>query len=378
MSDEDYWKNAFGDGFNTFKLRSSWGQAGNLTALEQTDRLSEYFPVNVGGLDGLVPSSKRGNENVKPERQDEFEIGFDASFVNGRIGLEFTYYNQKITDLLLNEVLAPSTGFTNQFSNVGEMKNNGVEVLVRAAAIKNESFTWDVTATLTTNDNEVTSTGGDGNILILDGSFATSAVIEGESLGVFYRQFYARDENGNITLDENGRPSTGTTEDGNNRKVIGDPNPDWFGSLINEFSYRNFNLRLQLDAVQGYDVFNWNRRLLDNTLFGGGPQAGEELLGNLPKGYGRSQGGIFEEFVEDGSFVKLREFSLSYDWQPKNWGSVENIRISFVGRNLISWDSYSGWDPETNTPGQSNGVRGFDFAAVPIPATYQLGISMSF
>lgn len=111
-------------------------------------------------------------------------------------------------------------------------------------------------------------------------------------------------------------------------------------------------------------------------IFGGGSNVGEELLGNLPKGYGGAQAGIFEEFVEDGSFVKLRELSLSYTIaEPIKY--IDEIKLSLVGRNLVSWDDYSGWDPEVNTGGQSN-VRGFDFGAVPIPRTYQFGINLSF
>ena len=97
----------------------------------------------------------------------------------------------------------------------------------------------------------------------------------------------------------------------------------------------------------------------------------------IPKGYGGAQANIFEEFVEDGSFVKLREVSLSYNFAPK-WDFIDNVALSLVGRNLVSWDNYSGWDPEVSAAGQSNGVRGFDFATVPIPKTYQFGINVSF
>ncbi|MEL6918401.1 MAG: SusC/RagA family TonB-linked outer membrane protein, partial [Bacteroidota bacterium] len=199
----------------------------------------------------------------------------------------------------------------------------------------------------------------------------------GQPLGVFFRSFYNRDDNGNIILDGEGLPTAGTAEDGGNAIVIGDPNPEWFGSLINEFVYKNFKLRIQLDAVQGFDILNFNRRLADNGIFGGGPNVGQELLGNLPKGLGGRQAGIFEEFVEDGSFVKLREVGLSYTFYPKK-SFINSLEFSLVGRNLISWDDYTGYDPEVNTPGQSNGVRGFDFASVPIPRTYQLGLNFSF
>ncbi|MDC6367558.1 MULTISPECIES: SusC/RagA family TonB-linked outer membrane protein [Flavobacteriaceae] len=376
ISDEDFWKNTFGSTISLFKLRASWGQAGNLTALGAFDRFSVYNPSALTGSVSLIPSTAQGNENLKPERQDEIEFGFDAGLLDNRLGIEFSYYKQKVTDLLLPRVLAPSSGFGSRFENVGNLENTGVEILLRGAPIKSENFNWDITATFSKNKNEVTSVAGGGR-LALSGSFSTNYVIEGEPLGVFYRQFYARNEDGSIALDDDGYPFRGTTEDGESSKVLGDPNPDWFGSLINEFSYKNFDLRVQFDAVQGFDVFNWNRRLLDNVIFGGGAQVGEELLGNLPKGYGSAQASIFEEFVEDGSFVKLREIALSYNFNPK-WEHIDNVKISLVGRNLISWDDYSGWDPEVSAAGQSNGVRGFDFSTVPIPRTYQLGFNVSF
>ncbi|MBW8243171.1 SusC/RagA family TonB-linked outer membrane protein [Muricauda oceani] len=376
ISDEDFWQDTFGSTFNLLKLRASWGQAGNLTALGAFDRFSIYNPSALTGSVSLTPSTAQGNEDLKPERQDEIELGFDAGLFDNRLGIEFSYYKQKVTDLLLPRVLAPSSGFGSRFENVGNLENTGVEVLLRGAPIRTPDFSWDVTATFSQNKNEVTNVAGGGR-LTLAGSFSTNYVIEGEPLGVFYRQFYARNEDGSIALDENGYPYRGTTEDGESSKVIGDPNPDWFGSLINEFSYKNFGLRVQFDAVQGYDVFNWNRRLLDNVVFGGGYNVGQELLGNRPKGYGSAQANIFEEFVEDGSFVKLREVALSYNFKP-NWEYIDNVKFSLVGRNLISWDDYSGWDPEVSAAGQSNGVRGFDFATVPIPRTYQLGVNVSF
>ncbi|MBC6997285.1 SusC/RagA family TonB-linked outer membrane protein [Cytophaga sp. FL35] len=376
ISEEDFWENTFGDTFSTFKLRGSWGQAGNLTALSAFQRFTLLSPISINGSPGLIPNTQQGDLDIAPERQEEIEFGFDAGFLNNRLGVELTYYKQEVTDLLLPRELSPSTGYSSRIENVGNLENTGLEVLLKGAPVKSEDFTWDITATYSKNENEVTSVAGGGQFA-LAGSFATNYVIEGEPLGVFYRQFYARDADGNIALDENGYPFTGTTEDGSSSKVIGNPNPEWFGSLINEFSYKNVDLRVQFDAVQGFDVFNWNRRLMDNVIFGGGYNVGQELQGNLPKGYGGAQAGIFEEFVEDGSFVKLRELALSYNLQEP-FESVDNIKISLIGRNLISWDDYSGWDPEINTAGQSNGVRGFDFAGVPIPRTYQLGLSVNF
>ncbi|WP_445731641.1 SusC/RagA family TonB-linked outer membrane protein [Mariniflexile sp.] len=378
LSEEDFWEHTFGDTFNTFKLRTSWGQAGNLTALSAFQRFTLFNPSAFNGATSLTPSTQQGDLNIAPERQDEFEVGFDVGFLNNRIGVEFTYYKQSVTDLLLPRELSPSTGFGNRIENVGNLQNRGLELLLRATPLKSKDFSWDVTATYSKNENEVTKVAGGGQ-LVLDGSFATNWVIEGEPLGVFYRQFYARDADGSISLNGQGLPFRGTNPDGSSSKVVGDPNPEWFGSLINEFSYKDFTFRVQFDAVQGFDIFNWNRRLLDNPAFGGGSNAGQALLGNIPKGLGSTSGNanIFEEFVEDGSFVKLRELAISYNLRQP-FRSIDSIQFSLVGRNLISWDDYSGWDPEINSAGQSNGVRGFDFAGVPIPRTYQFGINVSF
>lgn len=375
ISQEEFFKRTFGNNISNLKLRASWGQAGNLTAIGAFDRFLNYNPFALGGVSGVVSSTLLGNENLAPEIMEEFEYGFDASFWNDRVGLEFSVFNQQISDLLLQREVASSTGFTTRFENVGRMQNKGIELLLRINPIRTKDFNWDITTTYTRIRNEVLEVVGEQ--VVLPGSFSTSVVRAGEPIGVFFQGFYARDANGNIALDANGFPFRGVTEEGRNVKVIGDPNPDWFGSVINDFSYKNFSFRMQWDAVIGFDVFNWNRRLLDNALFGGGVNAGRELLGEIPKGTGGVQAGIFEEFVEDGSFVKLRELAIGYNYKPKG-NAIQNVRFSLVGRNILSIDNYTGWDPEINTPGQSNGVRGFDFGGVPIPRTIQLGVNLTF
>ena len=374
ISEEDFWRDGMGEYFNTLKLRAAWGQSGGLTALPAFSRFTNFIPSSLNGQNSLLIGTRLGNVSASPEKQSEVEVGFDAGLLDGRLGVEFTYYKQKVSDLLLNRELAPSSGFASRFESVGTLENTGIEVLLRANPIRTNDLNWNVTVTYTSNENEITNVAGQQ--FALAGTFSTNYVIEGESLGVFYRQFYARDDAGNILLNEAGYPFTGRNPDGSSSKVIGDPNPQWYGSFINELSYKNFDFRIQFDAVQGFDVFNWNRRLLDNVIFGGGANVGEELLGNRPKGFGSAQASIFEEFVEDGSFVKLRELSLGYAIdEPFKY--VNRVKLYLVGRNLFSWDDYSGWDPEINTSAQGN-VRGMDFGAVPIPRTYEVGLNVSF
>jgi hypothetical protein len=165
------------------------------------------------------------------------------------------------------------------------------------------------------------------------------------------------------------------------RKIIGDPNPEWFGSFVSDLRYKKLSFRFQLDAMFGFDVYNWNRITQNNV--GQGAIAEREIRGELPRGYvGSIAGGVTgqriqEEHVEDGSFVKLREIALGYDI-GRLGRAFQNVNIGLIGRNLISFDDYQGYDPETNSAGQTDRVRGDDFGNVPIPITVQFRLGAKF
>ncbi|MEM9664291.1 MAG: SusC/RagA family TonB-linked outer membrane protein [Bacteroidota bacterium] len=403
MSDEPFW-DGFVDTVDLFKLRASWGQSGNLTGIGPFERFTNYNPVALDGLPGVIPSTALGNPDIKPETQTELEVGFDLS-VLGRLGVEFTFYDQTVDDLLLSRTLSPSTGAASQIQNVGQLTNRGVELLVRANVVDTRDLDVNLTAIYSANRNEVTDLDGDGFGI---GGFGSQWALEGQPLGVFYWRAYARDENGDLLLtpsddpsgpnlpqaergdqvdvtdpdaaiirrDENGQPTGALL-----RILVGDPNPDWTGSLITEVDYRQFGFRMQWDAVQGFDVFNWNRRNYDRHNYRGGFEYGQELEegSTIPKGTANARGSglITEEYVEDGSFVKLREIALSYTLTPPApW--IQSVRLTLSGRNLISIDDYRGYDPEISISGRDTGVRGFDFGAVPIPRSYSLGVTLGF
>ena len=397
ISDEDFWQESIGSMVNSLKLRAAWGQAGNLTALAPYQIFTNYNQLNYNGNIGYFPSSLQGNADLKPERQTEREFGFDLGVFNGRLGLEFTYYNQDIEDLLIGRTLSPSTGFVNRFDNVGTMTNKGFEMLLRVKPVEGD-FNWNITATLSQNKNKVTYV--EGTRLAL-GMFGTSVAQTDEALGVFYGTFFATDTNGDRLLDANGfvqrarghyvdrELSNGQTVqvpvqdyDANGqptgailKKIIGDPNPDFVASITNEFEYKNFGIRFQFDFVQGNDVMSWDKRM--GYLFKGGQQTAQELRGEVPQGSSRPNFFVFESFIEDGSYIKMREISLYYNLILKNQ-VVDNIKFTASGTNLFSIDDYYGFDPEVNTEGQSNGVRGQDMANVPIPQVYKLGVIVNF
>ncbi|MCC9167828.1 SusC/RagA family TonB-linked outer membrane protein [Pontibacter harenae] len=384
ISNENFWQ-GLTDIIPVLKFRASYGQAGNLTAIGAYDRYTNYNPVSLPGMPGVISSTLLGNAGIKPERQTETEVGADMSFFGGRLGLEFSYYHKDVKDLLLFVGLTPSSGFLNQYANIGTMTNKGFELLVTAAPIQKQNLKWTSTVTFSRNRNEVNNI--PGGLLTFAGGFGQVAAVNGYPIGAFYSTYFARNPDGSLLLTPAGLPQservgrnadTGQPTGATRSKVIGDPNPDWTGSFINELSIgKGLSLRAQLDASYGADVFNFTRRVGERDLYGGLASYEPELRGEVPKGTSAALFGIFENYIEDGSYIKLREISVAYDFKPAFLNN-NNVRVSLAGRNLFSIDNYSGYDPEVNAAGQTTAVRGFDFVEVPIPRTYALGVNVSF
>ncbi|MDP6456620.1 MAG: SusC/RagA family TonB-linked outer membrane protein [Candidatus Marinimicrobia bacterium] len=387
ISDEDFWTVS---AINNLKIRAAWGQAGNLTAIGPFDRLTNYSAVSIHGKSGLISPSQIGNADLRPERQTETEFGIDLAMFNNRLGLEFTSYIQEIEDLLVERTLAPSTGAGSRIENIANMTNKGIEIQLTGSPVITKDFNWTTTFTFSSNINEVSGIEGE---MIGIGNFGFSKAMNGQPLGVFRQSYFARNPDGSLLLDANGIPQRerGSVDaNGNNvperdadgqptgailQKVIGDPNADYIASWINELKYGNLTFRAQFDAVQGFDVLSWDSRMF--FRFGGGEQTGKELNGEEVKGTGRAKFGIAESYIEDGSFTKLRELSVSYLWaNPIN--GLSGLRFTVAGRNLISFDNYSKWDPEVNMDAQSNGSRGGIMGLIPIPRTLKIGITATF
>ena len=393
LSGADYWESlGVSSWWNLFKLRMAYGESGNLTGIGPYDRFNSYSSIAFLGKTSFFSSSTLANTTVKPERQTELEFGTDLGFMNNRIGIQFNYYIKEVDDLLINRVIAPTTGFSSLLDNFGSLENKGFEVVLNLGLMQKNDFRWDLTGIYNQNRNKAVRIGQALTLLSTNGG-APVAILEGQPIGVFYGTFFARDANGNqikntsdIPVTERGTQNSAldytTQRDANGlptgtvlRKVIGDPNPDYTASLVNELSYKRFNLRVQFDAVQGVDVFNADWRTRQGV--GNGKVAEQEQRGEIPRGYILGVYGIEEWRIDDGSFVKLREVSLGYDF-----GKVSNVfsglSVLFSGRNLFSWDDYKGYDPEVNAGGQSTILRGIDFGAVPIPRTFSLSIQAKF
>lgn len=396
ISEHEFWKKSKLSKFWNFaKLRLAYGESGNLTGIGAFSRFNTYSSNTFVSRTALSSNTTLANSLVKPERQKEIEFGVDLGFFNSRLNVQANIYNKKVEDMLINRFIAPTTGFSSLLDNFGSLENKGVELVINAKVMQKKDFSWSATAIYNRNRNKAVKI-GQALTLLSTNQGAPVAIIEGQPIGVFYGAFFALDANGGLVKNGSGfpqgergiqngalnytvtrDPSTGLPIGTNPlvRRIIGDPNPDWTGSLVNEFSYKKLSLRVQLDAVQGVDVFNADWRTRQGV--GNGKEAEKEQTGVYPRGYINSFYAAIEQWrVDDGSFVKLREVSLSYAFG--NLKMFKDVTLSVSGRNLISWDNYKGYDPEVNAGGQSTILRGIDFGSVPIPKTFSVALSAKF
>ena len=395
VSEQEFWKQmSLSKIWDFAKLRVAYGQSGNLTGIGAYSRFNSYSGNSFVSRAALTSSTVLANELVKPERQTELEFGIELGFLQGRINLQTNIYKKDVKDLLLNRFIAPTTGYSSFLNNFGSLQNNGFELMLTGKPIQNKNMSWTITGIYNQNRNKAKNI-TQALTLLATNAGAPVAIIEGQPIGVFYGAFFALDASGNLVKNAAGFPQgeRGTQSgpldyvvirDANGlpvtsnpllRKVIGDPNPDYTASLVSEFTYKKASLRFQLDAVQGVDVFNADWRTRQGV--GNGKEAEKEQTGVYPRGYISSFYATVEQWrIDDGSFVKLRELSLSYSFGKLKW--FKDITASVAGRNLISWDKYKGYDPEVNSGGQSTVLRGIDFGSVPIPKTFSVGVSAKF
>jgi TonB-linked SusC/RagA family outer membrane protein len=421
VSGTDFWsKLKISNWWDLAKVRLAYGESGNLTGIGAYDRFNTYSSSSFNSRTALNSGTRLANENVKPERQQELEFGLDLAFLRNRLGLTLNVYNKKVKDLLINRLVAPTSGFSSLQDNIGKLENKGFEVVLTGTPVQNKDFNWNITGIYNHNRNKVINT-GQPLILFATNGGAPVAIIEGQPLGVFYGTFFALQPGGSFSKNSIGLPNNtglilgstsiprvaygtqnstlvytqqdyltggpggqGIPQGAPLRKIIGNPNPKYTASLTNELNYKNLSLRIQIDAAKGIDVFNADFRTRQGV--GNGKIVELEQTGQIPRGtvsvYSPSAAiptgiyGIEQWRVDNGSYTKLRELSLSYN--IGNIKFLQSLTVSFSGRNLVSWDKYIGYDPEVNAGGQSTLLRGIDFGAVPIPKTFSIGIQAKF
>ena len=380
ISDEPWFRNsAIGKPFSSLRFRSALGYAGNQPSLANAyASLDSYVKLVNNDHVGVVNSLTLGNDSLRPERQREIEFGADMGFWQDRINLEATVYSKKVTDALLPRPLPTSSGYTRKFDNIGEISNKGFELLARTRNISRSNLRWTSTVTYSRNRNKLEKLIGAPFTL----GYA-NRVEQGQPIGYFYSELPQFNADGSVALDAAGlivRSPVATRVSGK----VGDPNPKWLGSFLNEIQIgKRLQLRALLDGSFGGDVLNFTKRTLDT--FGTSAEAALELLpvgdpNRVAPGYARSKRFFYGFYAEDGTYVKLREVSATFDLAPNLARVVKaaGLAVTISGRNLHTWTDYTGFDPEMNLFGQLTVERGNDFGTYPIPRQYSIGLRATY
>ncbi len=405
------------------KLRVAYGEAGNEPPAYVTS--GTYFSQIFGGIaqgtgetptqngiGGLLTSGQKPADVLRPERSKELEAGFDLGLLHDRADAALTYYNSKTVDVILPTPLAPSTGYSQQYSNAAQFRNRGIEATLNMRPIQKPDYGWEVGLQWARNRGVVLTLNGPQYIF-----FGSGVAQVGQEIGVLRSQGYihcglsdptllggavgtacAGAPRGAMYIDATGFPVTDP-----NQRILANPNPRWTGNVRSAFRYRKLQISGLLDIRHGGVVPNdvkgalWSygthidtqqRATCDGTTCTGntkvfgkggwfdGPVVGPGAGMAVPIGeswYRQSDApcpfsGIEEACLEPHGYVKLREISVTYTldalWVQRTLG-LGSIDLRVSGRNLKTWTKWTGYDPETSGGGSTDPIQGSEYFGNP-------------
>lgn len=396
---------------SNLKLRASYGVTGNPSIIPYQSLASFesiYAAVGTEQVGAIVPR-QLANPDLKWESSYQTNFGIDLGFINNRVNLTLDYYNIDTKDLILGDSSAPEYfGLANltALRNVGEINNKGFEVTLNTKNVITDNFSWSTDLNWSQNRNEVITL-IEGQDIFLDsapGSFLqdqTHVLREGEPVGVFYGyEYQGVNQGGDFPAGLGGYSGSEagdelfTDVDGNgtitgdDRKIIGDPNPDWTAGMNNNFRYKGFDLNVFFQASVGGDIFSYT--FLE--LASGESNATKEVLNawtpsnsgsNVPSAKVREKR-INSRFVYDGSYVRLKNLALGYnlpDDTVQRFG-MQGIRLGLSAQNLLTFTDFPGTDPEASYQSsgnqESNVNKGFDYGSYPNIRSLTLSVNLKF
>jgi iron complex outermembrane receptor protein len=375
---------------NDLKIRASYGitgnqEIGNLLSQPTLGATSNTYIIG-GNAVTIVSPERYANPDLKWEETAQLNIGTDFQFLKGRMYGSFDYYKKNTTDLLLSFNIPSPSVVTSQVANVGEVENKGIELALGSYIIEKPEFQWKVDINLSSNRNKVISLSNDQwstEILRnyeLSGFGLTGvnsqAIIPGEPLGTFYGLKFLGVENGIEQFEDvNGDGEVSVTDD---VTIIGNTQPSFTYGLTNTFNYKNFDLSFLIRGSQGNDVLNNTALDLQRISLLPGQNVLAAAL-NDEVAYG--QPAIYSSrWIEDGSFIRLDNLTLGYNFNVTNLPILRNARVYVTGQNLFLISDYTGLDPEvvSSISGIGESPRGIDYMTYPRARTYMLGASISF
>lgn len=409
ISEEEFMKDQ--NVFQNIKLRVSWGMTGN----QAVGAYSTYSILNpranswgTGSLQSGYYPVIGGNPNLTWESTKQYNLGLDLSFLNNRVSLSFDYYNKKTVDLLAPIAVPGYNGGDSEYgeknviSNVGSVRNEGLEFNMNVDVVKTKKISYDINFNGAINKNEVLSL-GDSPIIYGDryahGLTSTSpfALIPGKPIGTIYGLKYLGiwQENqaeeaqkygqtpGDYRYDDLNGDNNYTAED---NQVIGNTNPKFTWGVNNHVSYKNFDFNILLEGSHGRDVLNWTYMTtvektrsstytnLDarNRWTPQNPNAKFAKIGETNR-----LNPVSSQYMEDASYVKLRNISVSYKF-PRRLIPFVALQLSLSAQNILTITKYKGYDPEVSSSIGSDMNSGMDWYAYPNPASFSFGLSITY
>lgn len=378
------------------KVRASLAQVGNDADPYLLNQVFSPEGLWAGTTPTYAASSEIANRNLKPEITTGQEVGLDMRFLNGRLGLDFTYYHQSTTNQILAVAISQSSGYQSQILNAGEITNQGIELMLTGSVLQNAGgLNWDVAFNFARNRNLVVELAeGLENYTLGSQNSLTSEARIGEPYGTLYGRRYLRSPEGEIVY-SNGLPQleSGTFE-------LGNIQPDWIGGFSNTLSYRGISFGSLIDVRMGGDLFDVGTGLARKTGQYVETAIGREegVIGQGVKNIGTSESPVYapndvivnvqpfwnaqnprtyhEAGIFDGSFVKLREVTIGYSLPQTLLANtfLESVRFSVVGRNLaILYRNHPHLDPEFD--GKGGNAQGFGYGEM--PSTRNIGFNLN-
>lgn len=386
------------------KFRISYGLTGN-EGIGVYNSLSQYGVGYTVLNDQQVLTTQAiriANPDLKWEKTAQFDVGVDFGIVKNRIQVTADYYIKTTTDLLLSVELPATTGFTSVLRNVGSVENRGFEIGIATTNLDVRGFKWITSANVSFNKNKVLSL-ADGADNFFVGNQSEVIVKKGEPLGSMYGTVFdgiwqTQDEikaAGKLAInnalpgapkfkdiDKNGEYNQTT-----DRTILGNGLPDYIFGITNTFTYKGFDLSVFLQGVLGNEIYNSSFTIIK----GGDP--GVNQLKEYYDGAWRTTNpnndywaarqwtspstNMSSYYVEDGSFLRVKNISLGYQIPLKN-KVLKRARVYVSGQNLAVFTNYKGYDPEVNSDFNSNTIYGFDRFSYPASRTFTIGGNVTF
>lgn len=406
--------------FSTFKVRLSYGIIGN-QEIASFSSLATIGNLGEGVFDGTEfykgkEPLRYPNPDLKWERTHQADLGIDMEFNEGKVSLVFDVYQKRTRDLLLYAPLPTTSGFGYYLTNIGGLKNTGVELALTTTNLDTKLF-WSTTFNISHNRNIITALASEKEIPIggiLNVPTGWSILKKGEAIGTFYGYksaglFQSAEELKSAAkikgqtpalgdrryVDINGRDSKGVLTlgpdgfiDEADRIPIGRATPDLTFGIINNFRYKGFDFSFFLQGMWGNDLINAN--LLEIGSLNGEANVLRDYWENrwtpqntntiYPKVNPSERNILSDAQVESGSFLRIKNISLGYTL-PKSWlakARVSQLRLYVTANNIYNFTKYTGYDPELFAFGQSSLLQGVDYGGYPMSRTLFAGIQISF